>query len=362
MLDIKKLKDLKIEKLSPKKEISVNDFEKERVKGNLLIFDARSPIEFEEFNIVGSINLPLLEDEARKIVGTAYKQKGSEEAVNLGWELFEKNFESLITKAKKEINKKENIGKKIIVYCARGGMRSAIITNLLDLLEFNVYRLIGGIKEYKNQLNLWLDKLLNNFKGKFIVLEGMTGTRKTELIKIVDIPKLDLENLASHRASTYGGVGLIERNQKEFLFLLYEELLKLKNCKKIIIEGESRKIGKIILPKKLFDLMLSGDFIHIIASDETRINHVIDEYCSSKERIDELILLTPRLVKYIGKKKVDEVINWFEKGNYHDAVKFLLLEYYDKVYKNFAKEYVYEISTDDLLMAKKELEKFVKKK
>lgn len=356
MLKIDKLKDLKIEKVNPKKEISVNDFEK--IRKDCLIFDVRSPIEFEEFNIVGSINLPLLEDEARVIVGTAYKQAGSQQAINLGWKEFEKNSESLISKAKKEICL--NKGKKIVVYCARGGMRSAIITNLLDLLGYDVHRLIGGIKEYRNLLYLWLDELLSNWKGKFIVLEGMTGTRKTELIKILDVPYLDLENLASHRASTYGGVGLKERSQKEFLFLLYEELIRLKDFKKIVVEGESKKIGKIHLPEKLFSLMLSGDFIHIIASDDVRVKHVIDEYCCNEEKVQELISLTPKLVNYIGKKKVDEVINWFKTKDYDSAVRFLLLEYYDKVYKNFAKEYVFEISTDDLLKAKKELEEYVK--
>ncbi|MGE0793340.1 MAG: tRNA 2-selenouridine(34) synthase MnmH [Candidatus Woesearchaeota archaeon] len=357
MINFDDLKKSKIEYLDVKNIISVEDFEKERLKGNLIIFDARSPLEFEEFHVVGSINLPLLKDEARKIVGTAYKEFGEQKAVDKGWELFKNTFEELISKAKKEISK--NKDKKIVVYCARGGMRSRIVSNLLEFLGYEVYQIEGGIKEYRNSLYLWLDDLLTTWKGKFIVLEGMTGTRKTELIKILDIPKIDLEDLANHRASTYGGVGLIERNQKMFLFLLYEELLKLKKCNKIVIEGESKKIGKIHLPEKLFSLMMNGDFVHVVASEDVRIQHIVDEYCCSKEKIDELIELTPRLVKLIGKKKVDEVINWFETGNYYSAVRYLLLEYYDKVYKNFAKKYVFEICTDDLLKAKKELEEFI---
>ncbi|MDD3175171.1 MAG: tRNA 2-selenouridine(34) synthase MnmH [Candidatus Nanoarchaeia archaeon] len=350
------IQDLKgIERKTPTNEICVSEFEK--IRKDCLVFDVRSPLEFDEFHVIGSINLPLLQDEARKIVGTIYRQAGQQEAVNQGWKEFEKNFKELISKAKMEISKKSN--KKIIVYCARGGMRSGIVTNLLEHLGYEVYRLIGGIKEYRNSLYGWLDEILDTWKPKFVVLEGMTGTRKTEFIQNLNVDKLDLEDLANHRASTYGGVGLKERSQKMFLFLLYEELLKLKNCDKVVVEGESKKIGKIFLPEKLFDLMLSGDFVHVVASNDVRINHVIKEYCSSKEKVEELIALTPRLVKFIGKKKVDEVVSWFEKGEYYLAVEFLLLEYYDKVYKNFAKEYVFEISTDDLKIAKKGLEEFL---
>jgi len=363
------IQDLKgIERKTPTNEICVSEFEK--IRTDCLVFDVRSPLEFDEFHIVGSINLPLLKDEARKIVGTIYRQAGQEEAVNQGWIEFEKNFKELISKAKMEISKNKNaqkpqflaptkVGKKIVVYCARGGMRSGIVTNLLEHLGYEVYRLIGGIKEYRNSLYGWLDEILDTWKPKFVVLEGMTGTRKTELIQNLNVAKLDLEDLANHRASTYGGVGLKERSQKMFLFLLYEELLKLKDCDKVVVEGESKKIGKIFLPTRLFDLMLSGDFIHVVASDDVRINHIIKEYCSSKEKVEELMALTPRLVKFIGKKKVDEVVSWFQKGEYYLAVEFLLLKYYDNVYKNFAKEYVFEISTDDLKIAKKELEEFL---
>lgn len=344
-----------IERKTPTNEICVSEFEK--IRTDCLIFDVRSPLEFDEFHVIGSINLPLLQDEARKIVGTIYRKAGQQEAVNQGWIEFEKNFKELISKAKKEISKKSN--KKIVVYCARGGMRSGIITNLLEHLGYKVYRLMGGIKEYRNSLYGWLDEILDTWKPKFVVLEGMTGTRKTELIQNLNVAKLDLEDLANHRASTYGGVGLKERSQKMFIFLLYEELLKLKDCDNVVVEGESKKIGKIFLPEKLFDLMLSGDFVHVVASNDVRINHVIKEYCSSKEKVEELMLLTPRLVKFIGKKKVDEVVSWFEKGEYYLAVEFLLLEYYDNVYKNFAKEYVFEISTDDLNKAKKKLEEFL---
>ena len=48
------------------------------------IIDARTPAEFEEDHIPGSINLPVLDNEQRIIVGTTYKQKSAFEARRIG--------------------------------------------------------------------------------------------------------------------------------------------------------------------------------------------------------------------------------------------------------------------------------------
>ena len=39
------------------------------------IIDVRSPSEYEEDNLPNAINMPVLDDEERKLVGTAYKQQ-----------------------------------------------------------------------------------------------------------------------------------------------------------------------------------------------------------------------------------------------------------------------------------------------
>ena len=51
------------------------------------ILDVRAPVEFLQGSLPNSVNLPILNDSERALVGTVYKQKGPEEAVRLGYEL-----------------------------------------------------------------------------------------------------------------------------------------------------------------------------------------------------------------------------------------------------------------------------------
>jgi len=48
------------------------------------IIDARTPAEFAEDHIPGAINLPVLDDAQRIVVGTMYKQQSAFDARRLG--------------------------------------------------------------------------------------------------------------------------------------------------------------------------------------------------------------------------------------------------------------------------------------
>lgn len=56
------------------------------------IIDARSPSEFLEDHLPGAINLPVLDDTERRIVGTIYKQRSAFEARRLGAAWVAKNL------------------------------------------------------------------------------------------------------------------------------------------------------------------------------------------------------------------------------------------------------------------------------
>ena len=47
------------------------------------IIDVRSPSEFNEDHIPGAINLPVLDDEERKIIGIIYKKKSSRQTTRI---------------------------------------------------------------------------------------------------------------------------------------------------------------------------------------------------------------------------------------------------------------------------------------
>ena len=49
-----------------------------------VIIDVRSPSEFADGHIPGAFNIPLFDDEQRKIVGTMYSKDGRDPAVEKG--------------------------------------------------------------------------------------------------------------------------------------------------------------------------------------------------------------------------------------------------------------------------------------
>lgn len=60
-----------------------NDF-KSLVLNKTPLIDVRAPIEFKKGSFPYSVNLPLITDEERHLIGIKYKNFGNEEAVMLG--------------------------------------------------------------------------------------------------------------------------------------------------------------------------------------------------------------------------------------------------------------------------------------
>ena len=69
--------------------VSVEEFVGIYKSKKLPLLDARSTSEYNKGHIPGALSLPLMDDEARKIIGTIYKQEGREAAVLKGFELIE---------------------------------------------------------------------------------------------------------------------------------------------------------------------------------------------------------------------------------------------------------------------------------
>ena len=82
----------------------LDKFEEEK----LLLLDARSEGEFDHAHIPGAINVPLLNNEHRHLVGIEYKKKGREAAVALGFELVGPLFHEFIKKANEKNRQKRS--------------------------------------------------------------------------------------------------------------------------------------------------------------------------------------------------------------------------------------------------------------
>ena len=113
------------------------------------IIDVRSPSEYKDDHIPGSINLPVLNDKERNLIGTIYKKESPFKAKKLGASLISKNISVFIKK--KFIN---NLGSwKPLIYCWRGGQRSKSIAITLSEIGWEVYLLRGGYKTYRKKVN-----------------------------------------------------------------------------------------------------------------------------------------------------------------------------------------------------------------
>ena len=177
------------------------------LQNNALFIDTRTPKEFQDDHLPNAINLPILSNEERHLVGITYKQVSQEKAVELGIAYFSKKLPDFL----KEVNQYQD--KQIIFYCWRGGMRSKTVTALFDALGYNIRQLDGGYKSFRKLVQEKLNAYSLN--QKIIVICGLTCTGKTELLNQFH-NSIDLEGLAQHRGSLYGAIGMQPVSQKRF--------------------------------------------------------------------------------------------------------------------------------------------------
>ena len=299
------------------------------------VIDVRSPKEFNQGHIPGALNLPLFTDKEREIVGLTYKKKGKEEAILLGLRITIPKLHKLSASIKNINNKKSNyLNSKdsffLKFYCWRGGMRSSSIAWLAKRSGFQVSRLDGGYKSYRK----WV---LNQFQKQWHlrVLGGRTGTGKTDLLQSISnqgISIIDLEGLANHRGSSFGGLGLPPQPSTQNYENLLAESLDL--CERnmplgIWIEDESPNLGKCRIPNELFEQIKVAPIIEITRSKKERIKQLVKVY--SKHSKVELKESTMRISRRLGPLRTAQAIKAIEDSNWEFACE-AMLDYYDKCY------------------------------
>ncbi len=309
------------------KEISVQ--EALALPGAKLI-DVRSESEHAEATIPGALSMPILRDNERAAVGTTYKQMGVEDAMFLGVNIVSPRVPEMV-KEYQELAR----GGPVVVFCWRGGMRSKSVASVLEAAGIPVYRLVGGYKAYRRYVNEYLNCPLSH---KVAVIHGLTGVGKTEVLhelRQISAPAVDLEGLANNRGSVFGQIGLAPQpSQKMFEALLVRDLAFWEPARYIIVECESKRIGRIFLPAVLAEAMRAGIRILAYCSIETRIERIKRIYGGDcKENTEGLKAAVMSLAQRVGKKKVTELCQFIECGQLDEVVRYLLINYYDPLYK-----------------------------
>jgi tRNA 2-selenouridine synthase len=318
------------------KIINIDDFNFNQKESPMRILDVRSPSEFQEDHIEGAENYPVLNDEERTVVGTLYK-KNNFAAKQLGAKLIAKNLSVIldIIEKSEESHIKQNLRKPLtnfLIYCWRGGMRSHSLFTVMDLIGYNTYVLNGGYKAYRSWINTFLTTY--NFP-KVIVVHGPSGSGKTEILDILQnegFPIINLEKYANHSGSVFGSKAGRQPTQKYFETLLAMRLLEVKHAKYLVFEAESRKIGKILLPNKLYSQILNSEKIWVELPLQMRAQRVAREYDFSREEFQQKF---QTLKKYIPSHIFNEINLTLLEDNKEISAELLLKGHYDSYYKKF---------------------------
>lgn len=305
---------------------------------NAIFLDTRTPKEYELDHLPAATSVPLLDNEQRAVVGTLYKQVSRDAAIEEGVKFFSKNLPAIMQKVFPLRDK------QLVVYCWRGGMRSKIVASFLDALGYRVFQLQGGHKAYRAYVRERLQQF--QLKQKVVVLYGLTGTGKTELIKTLQ-NSIDLEAFARHRGSIFGGIGLQPNNQKNFENLLLQRLEQLRDAHYIIVEGESKRIGNVVIPTFFYKAMEAGVKIKIERSFPLRVAAIVDEYFKDPLMIADVQKITLSLTKLLSKQKKQDVVALIDAGDYTKAVTILLQQYYDPLYQHTIDKMKYELIVDN---------------
>lgn len=309
-----------------------------------LFIDVRTPAEYEASTIDGAINLALFTNEERKVIGTMYKHDSPDEAKHHGVEIVSKKLPELY----RQISElKKTSGKRIVFFCARGGMRSTSVALLLNGLGENVYYLKDGYKGYRRAVVKGIKTL--NDEVTYIVLHGRTGVGKTKILDILTehgYDVLDLEGAANHRGSLLGGVGLGgQPSTKAFESTIYHTLQNRKS-NYVFVEAESKRIGRLFVPECIKEHMSEGHQILIDADVAFRAKHLTSEYTGLEPGNVELLSAIDKIRRYMGNEPVDALQTLVKEGKFETVAKELMVNYYDPMYNHSIKQYDFEKTID----------------
>jgi len=286
------------------------------------ILDVRSPGEFAKGHITGAYNLPLFTDEERAKIGTIYKQVSKEQAVLVGLDLVGPKMRFFVEEAKRISPERD-----VLVHCWRGGMRSQSMAWLLSTVGMKVAILKGGYKTYRQHIRQDF-----SCRRQLLILGGMTGTGKTDILKELknfNFQILDIEEIANHMGSAFGGLGRIQPTNEQFENDLFHSLSSLHKNKLILVEDESRHVGHCQLPSTFYDLIKHGKILKLNLSRSLRVKRLVKDYeAISKELLAHAF---KNIAERLGGLSTSKALEALAQGDYATATD-IALDYYDKAY------------------------------
>jgi tRNA 2-selenouridine synthase len=294
------------------------------------IIDVRSEGEFAADHIDGAINCPVLDDGQRARIGTIYKQRSPFEARKLGSALVSGNISRHLHE--RFLDRPRDW--RPLVYCWRGGQRSAAFAHVLAEVGWHVGRLDGGYRAYRRAVIEDLERLPDTLQWRVIC--GLTGTGKSRLLRALDdrgAQVIDLEALAAHRGSVLGNLpDNAQPPQKLFESRLWTALRSLSPARPVFVEAESSKIGELRVPVALSEAMRNSVCVVLEAPVRVRVVLLKQEYRHFIEQPAALIANLERLIPLHGQAVVERWKQWVLARAWDPLTEDLLLRHYDPAY------------------------------
>ena len=293
------------------------------------LIDARSPSEFAEDHIPGAINLPSLNDSERAEVGTIYVQVSRFDARKIGAAMVARNIAMHLEGALKEMDG----AWRPLVYCWRGGQRSGAFASYLKQIGWRADTLDGGYKTYRRLVNAVCHR--HPFPGPVVLLDGNTGTAKTELLTRLaerGVQVLDLEGAANHRGSAFGARAGGQPSQKMFEGRLAEAMAGFDPHKPVVIEAESSKVGACIVPPSVWAAMRKAPRISLSVPVAARTEYLVEAYDDLWENPEGLAQGIQALKPLQKSETIERWQRFVAEANHPAFVRELIELHYDPRY------------------------------
>jgi len=341
------------------------------------LIDLRSPGEFAQDHPPGALNVPLFDDLERALIGTLYARSSpraafeegerrvlarigdftAEVARHVGWELpgidLRSRVEGLTRLGIEGLEQglaptpARPRPDSVVFYCWRGGLRSRSVIGLLRGLGLDdALGIEGGYRAYRAVVRRRIGEWA---APPSFVLRGLTGVGKTLVLRELERLRpgwvLDLEGLAGHRSSILGMVGLEPATQKRFESRLAARLGRGFDgpC---VVEGESRKVGDLVLPEPVWRAVDEGIGLELTTTRERRIQTLIEDYLGRAENRLELAQRLPFIEARLGAAWQGELVGLLSAGREQELVGLLLERYYDPLYRHSEGKRAYAASFD----------------
>ncbi len=293
------------------------------------VIDVRSPAEWAEDRLPGAVNLPVLDDAERARVGTIYTQESRFLARRVGAALVARNAARHLEGALAD----KPASYRPLVYCWRGGQRSGSFASILSQIGWRVEVLEGG---YQTWRRLVVAALYDTpVAAPLVVLDGNTGTAKTELLALLDargVQVVDLEGLAHHRGSVFGATPEGQPSQKAFESALALNLSRLDPARPVVVEAESSRIGRLTLPPQLWAAMKAAPRVHVQAPLAARAAYLTRAYADVICDPDRLVAIIDRLRPQHPAARIEEWQAMARAGTHQALAADLMALHYDPRY------------------------------